>query len=61
MAGSGREVKIDQRDELITGFSSVDLAHLDLTGCEKCPKQHRNGFQARKHRLGLDLAVAFLV
>jgi hypothetical protein len=54
LAGSGREVKIDRRDGLIGGSSSVDLAHLDLTGCERRPKQHRiaMGYVRRPRKSG---------
>lgn len=58
---SGGEVKRHRFDGLRESFPAIDLAHLDLAGSQQRPEQHRHGFGAGQHGLGLDAAAEFLV
>jgi hypothetical protein len=46
---------------VIEGFPAIDLAHLDLAGCEQGSEQHRHGLRRGQHGLRLDSAAEFLV
>ena len=40
---------------------AIDLAHVDLSGSEQCPKQHGGGIGRWQHGLGLDPSLELLV
>jgi len=48
-------------DWLSQGLPSIDLSHLDLSGRQQSPEQHRHGIEARQNGLGFDPSSELLV
>jgi hypothetical protein len=40
---------------------AINLAHVDLTGCEQRPEQHGGGVCRRQHGLGFDPSLELFV
>jgi len=46
---------------VIESFPAIELAHLDLAGCEQSPEKHRHRLWRGQHGLRLDAAAELLV